>query len=109
MTSSSGTPAKKAQRRHDRSPVDGKVQLEWTTQDGTHCSVMGKCVDVSETGMKLSVRDRIAPRTVINFRAAGLGLHGSGSVRYCMSHKMEYRVGIEFTGGLIRKTQGDSR
>jgi hypothetical protein len=100
---SSPTPAKKAQRRHDRSPVDGKVQLEWTSPDGTHCSVMAKCVDVSETGMKLSVRDRIAPRTVVNFRAPALGLHGSGSVRYCMSYKLEYRLGIEFTGGLSRK------
>ncbi|MCC6366182.1 MAG: PilZ domain-containing protein [Bryobacterales bacterium] len=99
----SPAPARKAQRRHDRSPVDGKVQLEWTGPDGTHCSVMAKCVDVSETGMKLSVRDRIAPRTVVNFRAAALGLHGSGSVRYCMSHKLEYRVGIEFTGGLTSK------
>jgi len=66
-------------------------------------------VEVSAAGLKLEVEKRISPGTRVTFRIDGIQLHGSGSVRYCIRHKLDYRVGVEFSGGLRYGETGGSK
>jgi len=93
------------QRQHARTVVQESILLS-CTMDGMNRLFRGKCVEVSEAGMKVVCPERIPVRTFLNLRCDSLGLHGSGSVRYSMSWKMQYRIGIEFTGATAWKKDG---
>ncbi len=91
---------KKSQRGRERVPASAKAQVSWTDRDGVQRVSIGLVVDISESGAKLELNERVPTRSFITFRAAELGLHGTASVRYCITHKLKYRVGLEFSGGL---------
>lgn len=65
----------------------------------------GHIVDVSEDGMRIEVQSRVEERTYASFRADGLQLHGSGSVRRCVPKGLKYYIGVEFLGSLRWRTK----
>ncbi|MBI3679625.1 MAG: PilZ domain-containing protein [Acidobacteria bacterium] len=94
-------------RRQSRVPIGGKLQLVWTDEQGQSYVHRGTCVDASETGMRIELKERIPVGTRVSFQAGAADIHGSGSVRNCVPHKLNYYVGIEFTGGLKWKLEAD--
>lgn len=90
-------------RRDDRLCVNDRIQLSWTDEQGAACQVLAEIVDISDNGMKIELAERIPVRTHIVFRANASGLQGSGTVRYCIAHKLRYWAGVEFLGGLKPK------
>lgn len=88
------------QRSRDRFPVAAKVHISWTNDQGAACFTTGQIVDISQSGAKLELNDRVPVRTFVTFQSQELGLHGTASVRYCITHKLKYRAGVEFSGGL---------
>ena len=56
-------------------------------------------VDVSISGLKLRVEEKIPVRTYIACNEPALGFSGRGSVRYCHFERGKFAVGIEFMGG----------
>jgi len=89
----------KNQRRHERILVDSRVELSWTNEAGAPCYTRGKVVDASESGIRVEVGERIPLRTRLQIKAPSLGIHGTGSVRFCRSKAMGYQIGLEFLGG----------
>src|SRR5438093_1209497 len=86
-------------RREARYPLNGLLRILWEDSDGREVISKAQIVDVSVSGMKLRVEDKIPVRTYISCNEPRLGVCGRGSVRYCNFAKGKFVVGIEFTGG----------
>jgi hypothetical protein len=87
-------------RRHARSAKSAPVQLIWKDRQGIDRFINGRIVDVSESGIRVELNDPMEKQTYVTLQAAGLGLHGSASVRTCARKGMKYLVGLEFSAGL---------
>ena len=87
-------------RRHLRSTRSAPVQIVWKNRQGLDGFLNGRIIDVSEAGMRVEVSDPLEKQTYVTLQAAGLGLHGSASVRTCTRKGMKYIVGLEFSAGL---------
>jgi len=64
------------------------------------CVVNGKCLDVSESGMRVEVSESIDRQTYVTVQSTPLALHGRASVRTCARKGTKYVLGLEFSGGL---------
>lgn len=87
-------------RRHQRRLADAKLQLSWTTEEGQSVFARGRCVNISQSGMRISIADKVPLRTIVNFQVEGLRFRGSGTVRSCTRIGLSHQVGLEFSGGL---------
>jgi len=87
-------------RRHSRTEVRAIVQLVWKDHLGNEKYTKARTLDVSETGMRVEVPERIPERSYVTFRADELSLHGTGSVRSCQGKGLKYIVGLEFSTGM---------
>jgi hypothetical protein len=93
-------PEKSKLRRHSRIDARSIVQLIWKDHLGNEKYTKARTLDVSESGMRVEVPERIPERSYITFRADELSLHGTGSVRSCQGKGLKYIVGLEFSTGL---------
>ena len=87
-------------RRHHRRQITASVQLSWTEVQGTEKFITGRIIDVSESGMRVQMREPLAKQTYGALRADQIGLQGRASVRTCVKHGLNHVVGLEFSGGL---------
>lgn len=87
-------------RRHDRATKAAGVQIVWKDRTGEDKFMMGSTVDVSESGIRLEVREAIDQRTYVTIQCPELGIHGSASVRSCSRRGTKFLLGLEFSGGL---------
>jgi hypothetical protein len=87
-------------RRHPRAPISGEVQLSWTDRMGEQKFIYAQILDVSESGMRVELREALAKQVYVSLRADQIGLQGSASVRSCVKKGSKYLVGLEFSGGL---------
>lgn len=87
-------------RRHPRTPVTAQVQLSWTDVRGTEKFITGRIVDISESGMRVEMREPLTKQTYVALRADQVGLQGRASVRSCVKQGPKHVVGLEFSGGL---------
>ena len=86
-------------RRETRHPLQGSLRILWENSDGRERISRAQVVDVSPSGLKLRLEEKIPIRTYVSCNEPKLGLCGRGSVRYCHFAKGKFDVGIEFTGG----------
>jgi hypothetical protein len=96
-------------RRHARSAKSATVQLIWKDRAGEDKFVSGSTVDISESGIRIEVRDPIDKQTYVTLQCVTLGLHGTASVRTCTRKGTKFIVGLEFSGGLRWKPQSKPR
>jgi hypothetical protein len=87
-------------RRHTRHLIDARVQISWINEQGHHCFVRGRCLDVSRTGVKVSVFDPIPTRTIVSLEIEHQKFRGAASVRSCTRSGMNFHLGLEFGSGL---------
>jgi hypothetical protein len=87
-------------RRHPRSSISGQVQLSWTDRIGEQKFAYAQILDVSESGMRVELREALARQAYVSLRADRIGLQGSASVRSCVKKGNKFIVGLEFSGGL---------
>ncbi len=87
-------------RRHTRIAQSTPVQLAWVDASGTPRAENARCVDVSESGMRIETSASIEKGTLVALQARALLLHGSSTVRSCMRRGNTYVLGLTFVGGL---------
>ncbi len=92
-------------RRHPRTRVTGPVTVGWTDAAGVARISRGRYLDASQSGVSVELRDPLPERAYVNFRCQGLDVAGTGSVRYCCRNKLTFTIGLEFTGGLVLRSQ----
>lgn len=91
-------------RRHHRIPFAGPIRISWSGADGIPRYVLGKCLDVSESGLRLESPEAIPARTVISLSAERLKLSGSASVRHVDRRGARYILGLELNATLLERT-----
>jgi hypothetical protein len=87
-------------RQTGRFQYTGKVLLSWMDRDGTSRSLSGECIDISEGGIRVRLRNPLDVRTYVSIKCPAANLHGSASVRSCVRERMAYIAGLQFTGGM---------
>ncbi|MGA2214198.1 MAG: PilZ domain-containing protein [Bryobacteraceae bacterium] len=87
-------------RRHPRTPISAPLQLTWKDRQGIDRFLNGHTLDVSESGIRVELRDPLEKQTIVTLQAASLGLQGAASVKNCVRKGMKFLVGLEFSGGL---------
>ncbi len=87
-------------RRHDRFETRSIIQLVWKDQLGNEKFTKARTLDVSESGLRVEVPERIPERSYVTFRVDELSLHGTASVRSCHCKGLKYIVGLEFSTGM---------
>ena|SRR5947209_3850986 len=87
-------------RRQLRTRVDAPIRVCWQDRLGQDKYAMVHSYDISSTGIRLTMPEAVAVRTVVVLQSGSLRLHGSASVRYCTRATGRYVVGVEFVGGM---------
>ena len=77
-------------RRHARSAKAAPLQLIWKDRQGIDRFINGSIIDISESGVRVELREPLEKQTYVTMQAAGLGLHGSASVKSCARKGMKY-------------------
>ncbi len=86
-------------RRNPRFELKTRIRLSWTDCDGRFHFADARCIDISETGIRVDVADRLDTNCYINVRAEKLGINSSARVRSLRQTGLRYHVGLEFNGG----------
>ena len=84
-------------RRHHRAAHTGLIRLSWEDASGHLAYTQGKCVDISESGLRIETPCPIPLRTYVSLRADRIGLAGSASVRHVVRCGAKYTVGLELS------------
>ena len=83
-------------RRNRRVPYIGPIQVSWEER-GERRYARGKCIDVSEGGLKLELPISIAPLTEILLSAERIKISGSARVRHVSRYGSRYLLGVELS------------
>jgi len=87
-------------RRHVRMTDSSEVSLSWQDPHGHFRFSQGLCLEISQTGMRVQIPERVALRSYVNLKANCAGLACSASVRHCMRKAGSFIVGLEFSSPL---------
>jgi len=90
----------KENRRHERHPLPGKVRLNWKTSEGFSFSATARCLDISQSGIRLELERQIATGTLVNLESPDFRIAGVAAVRHCRPKGLRFILGLEFSGGL---------
>ena len=68
---------------------------------GSTCAtvVRGQIVDLSENGLGIVTRDKIADRTCVTLRVEPWDWSGNGFVRYCAQKGLKFTIGLQLAPG----------
>jgi len=89
-------------RGSERTLSNALVKLKWNGASGEPRSAAGKVLDCSESGVRIEVAEPIQVRSYVALDAPELnraGWDGWGSVRYCVSRRSKYIIGLELSAG----------
>ena len=64
---------------------------------------MAKCLDISESGLRIEVSVNVPPRTAILINAERIKLSGPASVKHVVRHGAKYILGVELSQALHDK------
>jgi hypothetical protein len=82
-------------RRNNRMPYTGPIRISWEAENDEPRYTEGKCLDISEAGIRIEVRAPIAVRTRVSLHAPRIKLSGSGSVKHVVRNSTRYIIGVE--------------
>ena len=90
-------------RRHSRIPYAGPVRVSWTGPSGDPAYTLGKCIEVSESGLRIEVPVQIAVRTPLLLNAERIKFSGPAMVRHCVRTGSKYILGLELSQSMTDK------
>ena len=84
-------------RQSGRQSYAGPVEVSWVEPTGESKFVRGKCLEISDTGMRLELPIAIPLHILVSLRLSGLHLTGTGSVRHVRRTGVKYMAGLEMS------------
>ena len=87
-------------RECPRIPVGFHATASWEDRQSRRRSSAGTCINISESGLGLQLRDAVPGNSRIRVQVPSLPLFGTGKVRHCERLAGEYRIGIELSASL---------
>ena len=82
----------------------GPIRLSWEDERGQPRFVQAKCLDISESGLRVETSQPIPLRTGLILRAERINLSGPATVRHSQRYGAKYILGIELSQVLHEKT-----
>jgi hypothetical protein len=93
-------PFSKADRRREpRDPLSASLSILSTDQDGRETVMHAQLLDISASGARLSMTQKLPLRSSVTFYHHKFGIGGRGTVRFCRTGPKGYEVGLEFPNG----------
>jgi hypothetical protein len=86
-------------RQYLRLPVEAIVRIGWQDASREDKSALTRSFDISESGMRFELLERLPLRSDVMLRCDKLGLQTRAIVRYCGQKGLKYTIGVEFAGG----------
>ena len=96
----------KNKRRHRRVSYLSPIRISWEDR-GQQRYALGKCVDISQAGLRLETPQPIAPGTLIQVAADQVKLSGSATVKHTVRIGSKYLLGAELTQFMLDSTVAD--
>jgi hypothetical protein len=90
---------KTERRRESRDPLTGFLSILFTDLEGRESVMHAQLLDISVSGARLSVHQKIPALSAVTFYDHKFGIGGRGTVRFCRSGRKGYEVGLEFPNG----------
>jgi hypothetical protein len=87
-------------RRHHRIPYVGPIQVSWEDASGRSRFAQAKCIDLSETGVRVEAPEPIPISTCVMLRVDRIRLAGASRVKHVERYGSKYIVGLELTEAL---------
>lgn len=88
----------KIRRRGSRTACDISVTISWTEEEGNRDRyLLGKCVEISETGLRIELLQPIPYLTYVTLRIAGMNLATSARVRHSRTRGLKATMGLELS------------
>jgi hypothetical protein len=84
-------------RRYERVAYNGPIRISWESERGEVMYAQGKCVDVSEAGLRIEVPEPVPVRTYITLRADRINVSGRASVRSVDRRGTRFVLGLELS------------
>lgn len=75
------------------------MTVAWVDSTGAHHHAQARCLDASETGLRLELPRRVDAGCYINIKAERYKLNASAKVRNIVAGGIKYQVGLEFNSG----------
>lgn len=93
-------------RRYPRVDQMGKIRLNWRDAEGKSYQANAKCLNISRTGLRVTLDRSVPPSTLVNLHSPDFRLAGVAMVRHCKPKGLAFEAGLQFAGGLewIKKT-----
>jgi len=86
-------------RRHSRIPYLGPIVISWEER-GEPRYARSRCIDVSESGLRLEVPVSIPLRTEISLNAERIKVSGQARVRHVVRCGAKFLIGVEMSHAL---------
>ena len=81
-------------RRHNRKDITASIRIGWHDK-----SVVTRSFDISQSGLRFELFERLPLRTDVMLRGDRIGLQTRAIVRYCEPKGAKFAIGVEFAGG----------
>jgi len=82
-------------RRHHRVPLVGPVRLSWEDARGESRFAQAKCIDVSESGIRMECPVSIPSGTRVQLSAERIRLSGTARITHATPYGGKYILGAE--------------
>jgi hypothetical protein len=93
----------KENRRRRRIPCVSPIRISWEDEHGQPSYVTGKCIDISEDGLRIEVREAIPVHTRVQFRIEALDQSGSASVRHATRRNLKVVIGLALSHSVAQQ------
>jgi hypothetical protein len=94
-------------RRHERIPYTGPVRLSWEDERGQVLYTSGRCVNVSDGGLRIEVPEWVPVRTNVTLRADRINVSGTAVVKHVSRRGTRFLLGLAISQQL--RSQGLSK
>ena|SRR5215471_3148722 len=88
-------------RRNFRIPYSGVVQVSWEDK-GLPGFAQGRCVNLSEDGLRIELSTSIPVQTMVTIRIPDIKLVGTAWVRHSRRNGLKFSLGLELSQQLRR-------
>ena len=93
-------------RRHRRSPVSGTIYVMcngYSVATTYTCA----CIDVSRSGIGIEAPESIRVGSFVTLYSGDVGPRRLARVRYCLQGPEIFRIGLEFAGQPVSRSEAD--
>jgi len=96
-------------RKHLRIPYTGPIRLAWMDASGNAAFTSAKCIEISESGIRVEASVSIPARTILQVNADAIKLAGSSTVRHAVRQGAKYVMGLELSQSMAEKAMAALR